>query len=272
MEGAWGRVDPWSRLGWQVPLATLLTLLGLMSFLRVLEPPPGPSPASRPFDVQVVELPPAIVAPPPAAPKPETRPVPPPARDRRPIERRSDGTPPPPRAEPRTTPLAPEGAPPLPATEVATPSSESRESIAPPPLVAVPQPAAPPDVAAGPSRRDADRPPRALEARTEAPRNPVPGTRGGTLEGGSAGARAIYQPVPEIPETLRHRAIEITAVARFRVAANGTAQVELTEPTADPDLNRAVLDTLKRWRFFPAMEDGKLVPATVDIRIPISVK
>ena len=86
------------------------------------------------------------------------------------------------------------------------------------------------------------------------------------------GARAIYKPLPEIPETLRHRALEVVAVARFQVAANGSAQVELIEPTSDPDLNRTLLESLKRWRFLPGMQDGKPVASTVDIRIPISVK
>jgi periplasmic protein TonB len=86
------------------------------------------------------------------------------------------------------------------------------------------------------------------------------------------GARAIYKPLPEIPEELRHQKIDVVAVARFRVAANGSAQVDLIEPTGDPGLNRALLDSLRRWRFFPGMEEGKPVTSTVDIRIPISVK
>ena len=85
-------------------------------------------------------------------------------------------------------------------------------------------------------------------------------------------ARAIFKPLPEIPEGLRRRNIELVAVARFRVAANGSAFVELIEPTTDPELNRALLETLKRWRFFPAMQDGKPVASNLDIRIPISVK
>jgi protein TonB len=271
MEAVRGRDDPWNRLGWQVPLAMLLTLLGLMSFLRLLEPPPGPSSAPRPLDVQVVELPAAVLAPPPAAPKPEIRPVPPPpVREQRPVERRPDVPPPPPFAEPRIA-SPPEAAPPA-AAEVAKPSIESRESTPLPPPVVAPQSAAPSAaVTGGPSRQDADQGTRAPAPPTAAP-NPAPGTRGRTLGGGNAGARAIYQPLPEVPEALRHRTIEITAVARFRVAANGTAQVELTEPTGDPELNRAVLDTLKRWRFFPAMQDGKPVASMIDIRIPISVK
>jgi protein TonB len=85
-------------------------------------------------------------------------------------------------------------------------------------------------------------------------------------------ARAIYKPMPEIPDSLRHRSVELVAVARFRVTVNGSAQVELTRPTSDPDLNRALLETLKRWRFFPAMQAGKPIVSMIDIRIPISVK
>lgn len=86
------------------------------------------------------------------------------------------------------------------------------------------------------------------------------------------GARAIYKPLPEIPGALRHRAIEVVAVARFQVSAKGIAQVELIEPTSDPDLNRALLESLRRWRFFPGLQAGQPVASTIDIRIPISVK
>ena len=103
-------------------------------------------------------------------------------------------------------------------------------------------------------------------------RHAMPPRPGGTPGGGHASARAIYQPLPEIPEALRRRNVEITAVASFKVAADGTAQVQLTTPTGDADLNRAVLDALKRWRFFPALQDGKPVASTVEIRIPISVR
>jgi protein TonB len=86
------------------------------------------------------------------------------------------------------------------------------------------------------------------------------------------GARVLYKPLPEIPPTLRRRAIELVAVARFRVATDGSAEVALIEPTADPELNRALLDKLKTWRFFPAMEQGRPVASSLDIRIPISVQ
>jgi protein TonB len=86
------------------------------------------------------------------------------------------------------------------------------------------------------------------------------------------GARALYKPMPELPDALRRRNMEMVAVARFSVAADGSARVALIEPTSDPDLNLALLDSLKRWKFFPAMQDGKPVASNIDIRIPISVK
>ena len=46
--------------------------------------------------------------------------------------------------------------------------------------------------------------------------------------------------------------------------------MELVEATSDPDLNRALLDALRRWRFSPAMREGRPVASTVDMRIPIS--
>jgi len=86
------------------------------------------------------------------------------------------------------------------------------------------------------------------------------------------GARAIYRPLPELPEELKRRGGAFVAVARFSVAADGSAAVLLIEPTPDPALNRALLDTLATWRFFPALRDGQPVASTIDIRIPIAVK
>ena len=49
-------------------------------------------------------------------------------------------------------------------------------------------------------------------------------------------------------------------------------EVELIEPTPDPDLNHALLDSLRRWRFFPATQGGRPVASTIEIRIPVSVR
>jgi len=242
------RDDPWSRLPWLVPAALILTLLSQIGFLSLLSQPVKQS-APRPVDVQIIELP-ATVSP--------SRPSPPAPPARRP----------PPPATPRVEPPAPRPTPPPPDARVEVPrdptppvATESAPSAAAAATVPVPAAPAAPSAAAGPPVET----PIAALPPSRGPKGPPGGTE-------NMSARAIYKPMPEIPESLRHRTVELVAVARFRVAAGGSAEVELTEPTSDPDLNRALLETLKRWRFFPAMQAGKPVASTIEIRIPISVK
>ena len=237
------RDDPWPRLRWLVPAALGLTLVSQMAFLSLLRLPASPPTVPRPVDVQVIELP---------APPASARPAPP--------ERRSS---PPPRRLDAPSPR-PVLAPSEPRIEVprapAPPVAE--EPVTPAPAATVPVPPAPSPPSAGPSTQV---PLTALPPS----RGPQDGTPGGT---DSMSARAIYKPMPEIPEALRRRTIDMVAVPRFRVDAAGRAQVELVESTPDPDLNRALLESLKRWRFFPATQAGRPVASTIDVRIPVSVK
>ena len=91
-------------------------------------------------------------------------------------------------------------------------------------------------------------------------------------ETGRAGARAIYGPLPKIPDALRDRAIEVEALARFEIKPDGTATVQLIKPTPDPTLNRIILETLGTWRFFPATQGGKPVASTQEIRVRFEVR
>jgi protein TonB len=111
-------------------------------------------------------------------------------------------------------------------------------------------------------------------ARTAAPAAPLAQAHASLKPSGGVtmGARALYKPIPEIPDELRHRHLSLVAVARFRVAADGSANVNLIQPTPEPRLNTAVIETLQKWRFFPAMEDGRPIASTIDIRIPIEVQ
>lgn len=86
------------------------------------------------------------------------------------------------------------------------------------------------------------------------------------------GARAIYKPMPQIPDELRHDAFQGVAVARFHVAVDGSATVEIVQATTNVALNRLLLDTFKTWRFFPAMRNGQPVDSTIEIRIPITIQ
>jgi hypothetical protein len=52
---------------------------------------------------------------------------------------------------------------------------------------------------------------------------------------------------------------------------DGTAAVELVQPTPNPALNRVILDTLRTWRFFPALERGRPVASTQEVRVRLEV-
>jgi protein TonB len=88
----------------------------------------------------------------------------------------------------------------------------------------------------------------------------------------SSGARAIYAPKPVIPDSLRDEPLQTVAVARFKVSYDGQVQVTLITPTESPQLNEILLETLKQWRFFPAMKSGVAINSQFDLRIPISVQ
>ncbi len=90
--------------------------------------------------------------------------------------------------------------------------------------------------------------------------------------GNNNGPKIIYQPSPKIPDDLRREAFSTYALARFHVAADGSATVELTSPSQNPRLNRILLETLKTWKFAPATQNGNPVAATFDIRVHFTVE
>jgi protein TonB len=105
------------------------------------------------------------------------------------------------------------------------------------------------------------------------------GIPGGTGVGGGAGigndasgARAIYAPTPTIPEDLRENVFQAVAIAHFKVSPDGTVEVTLAQPTLNPRLNQILLNTLREWKFFPAMKDGIAINSEFDVRIPITVQ
>jgi outer membrane biosynthesis protein TonB len=100
-----------------------------------------------------------------------------------------------------------------------------------------------------------------------------PGTGSGAGFGnGGDTPRAIYAPVPSIPDDMRDQLMQATATARFRVSRDGTATVVLISATDFSELNDIILDTLRKWRFIPAMKNGIAVDSQADVRLLISVR
>jgi protein TonB len=74
-----------------------------------------------------------------------------------------------------------------------------------------------------------------------------------------------------LPDDLREQAYQTVATARFTIHADGSVDVELIRATPNPRLNQLLLETLRRWRFFPALRDGRPVESTQDIRVHFNV-
>lgn len=118
----------------------------------------------------------------------------------------------------------------------------------------VEQPSIKPDVRPEPS-------PPAQPSATNPPPAAAPVTAPPAPASENHGAQALVRPLPTIPDELREEAMNEAATARFTIAVDGSATVELVKPTQNPRLNRLLLDTLKKWKFMPAIKDGQPVPS-----------
>src|SRR6266851_4726777 len=232
--------EPWKRLAWVAPLSVLVWAMALFGFSLLLKQTAAPPPELKPLEARIIELPPPVgglqggpAAAHPVAPAKPTRQVQP---KRKPV----------PIVHPRKPRVIPPVIPEVPPSPFGTKKSE--ESPA----------AAPPKAASGGNEGAS-----ALGGK---------GSAGSGIGSDSVGARAIYAPVPKIPDDLREDALEALAVAHFIVSYEGKVEVSLVTPTTNPRLNQILLDTLKQWRFFPAMKDGIAIDAQYDVRIPITVQ
>jgi periplasmic protein TonB len=243
--------DPRLRLAWVIPVSLILWTALLTLFALLLERTAPPPPELTPAEVQIVELPPTAglqgggaTQHPAAPPKPRIEAPEPRIKIRRAVL-------PPVRvhpAKPKThvapiLPPSPSGTAKEPAetTSPASPSSGGTEATR----------AGTGAASAGPGRGEGS---------------------GAGIGSDSSGARAIYAPKPVIPDSLREESFQTVAVARFKVSYDGQVQVTLITPTESPQLNELLLETLKQWRFFPAMKSGVAINSQFDLRIPISVQ
>jgi periplasmic protein TonB len=88
---------------------------------------------------------------------------------------------------------------------------------------------------------------------------------------GESAARAISQPLPDLPDDLREDAYRTEALARFSIHVDGSVDVELVKATPYPRLNQLLLEALHKWRFFPAIEGGHPIESHQDVRVHFNI-
>jgi protein TonB len=226
-----------------VPAAIASWTILLSGFSMVLRQTKAPPMEMKPLEARIVEIPPEVRGlqgggephpAPAAAPKPKTRPEP--------IVK------PHPASHPISNPVKKTTAPPV----IRSPYGTEKTTEA-------------PDVESAPSTGSGSPTSSSGTASEE-------GTSGGGIGSDTLGARAIYAPTPTIPDDLREDVMQTEAIAHFTVSFDGASEVTLAKPTSNPRLNQVLLETLKQWKFFPAMKNGVALASSFDVRIPISVK
>jgi len=228
--------DPWRRLPWLIIAAVITWMVLLLGFSSVLEQSAPPITELPPLEARIIEVPVAGL--------------------------QGNGAPALNPAPPRVA--APHVAKPKPVLR-----THPKKIAEPPPIPVSPE-------GTLKSKEGAEAP--SGNATSSGPATGAGASEGGPSGGGggigtdSVGARALYAPVPSIPDDLRDEVIQTEAMAHFTVSYDGTVNVTLTQPTNNLRLNQILLEGLKEWRFAPAVKDGVAIDSAFDVRIPITVQ
>jgi len=223
-------------------LAAVIWSIFIIYFVRGLARPGDPSPPAIALDARIVQLAPAPA------------PLSPTASIVTAAIRRTAAT--------VTAPPRPARA----AYRVVKPSSPITSPLSPRDETQADSPAPSPAVA--PSTPTPPHPGQA-EGSTKAAADNLSNVNSGTP--GDGAAHAILQPLPVLPDDLREDAYQTVAMARFAIHVDGSVDVDLVRPTQNPRLNQLLLEALRKWRFFPAMKDGRPVASSQDIRVHFNV-
>lgn len=114
-------------------------------------------------------------------------------------------------------------------------------------------------------------PPRIIEPPPPAPvpEAPVAPSAPVAAATGSETPVPVSQPAPRYPREALRRNVGGTVRVRVTVAIDGSVdRLELAESSGDRYLDRAAMEAVRRWRFQPAVREGRAIVA--DVVVPIS--
>ena len=80
-------------------------------------------------------------------------------------------------------------------------------------------------------------------------------------------------PPPDYPRRALRRGIEGTVLVRVDVGPDGVpTSVGISQSSRSRDLDRAAIEAVERWRFRPAMADGRPTVGTVVVPIDFNAR
>jgi protein TonB len=124
---------------------------------------------------------------------------------------------------------------------------------APPTTVTPPPPAPPATPPAGPVKSVETAPPPPPPPPPPAPPKP---------KGPTQDAQPVHQEDVEIPDNLKSESFKSHVHVKVNVAPDGSFDVILRTTSGNPDVDKLVLDCLKKWKWKPALKDGEPVEST----------
>ncbi|MCX7818234.1 MAG: energy transducer TonB [Kiritimatiellae bacterium] len=80
--------------------------------------------------------------------------------------------------------------------------------------------------------------------------------------------RPVHQPAPEYPTELKRKRIEGTVHVVFLVDPSGAVQNPTVVQSVHPALDRAALQSVRKWRFDPGRRGGQ--PVAFRMKVPIT--
>lgn len=85
-------------------------------------------------------------------------------------------------------------------------------------------------------------------------------------------AQAVECPHPEIPASLHEECYKSCCLARFNISDEGKHRVTLISSSGSDEVDEIALQTLRRWKFKPAMLNGKPVQSVRKIKVEFEVE
>ncbi len=76
----------------------------------------------------------------------------------------------------------------------------------------------------------------------------------------------------EVPEKERPVGFEMTARVKFIIEVDGSTTVSLMQSSGNENIDKAVLKTMRLWKWEPAYKSGKPVKSTETVLVSIETK
>lgn len=85
-------------------------------------------------------------------------------------------------------------------------------------------------------------------------------------------AEVLAAPQPVIPPELHEQCFKSCCIARFNISPDGKTSVKLLSSSGSEEVDDITLSTLRRWKFRPAMLNGKPVQSTRRVKIEFEIE